>query len=110
MACLGLMAVFWGYQATATPAGQETVEARDRVRPEAEGLVDFTVCRAGGEPATRQIPAIDAARANLEAFAEAASGGAPYPIPPQDMVHNVAVLEAICASAESGAPAPVTRP
>jgi predicted dehydrogenase len=81
------------------------VEARDRVRPEAEGLVDFTVCRAGGEPETRQIEAIDAARANLEAFAEAAAGGTPYPIPAADMVHNVAVLEAIAASAESGAPA-----
>jgi len=86
------------------------VEARDRVRPEAEGLVDFTVCRAGGVPETRQIQAIDAARANLEAFATAAAGGAPYPIPTDDMIHNVAILEAICASAESGQPAPVTRP
>jgi predicted dehydrogenase len=86
------------------------VEARDRVRPEAEGLVDFTVCRAGGDPETRQIQAIDAARANLEAFAMAASGDAPYPIPTGDMIHNVAVLEAICTSAESGQPAPVTRP
>ena len=86
------------------------VEARDRVRPEAEGLVDVTVCRAGGEPATRQIAAIDAARANLEAFAEAAAGGAPYPIPQHDMVHNVAVLEAISASVASRGPAPVTRP
>jgi len=84
------------------------VEARDRVRPEAEGLVDFTVCRAGGAPETRQIQAIDAARANLEAFAAAASGGAPYPIPANEMIHNVAILEAICASAESGQPARVT--
>ncbi len=35
MACLGLMAVFWGSQATATPAGQENVGARHRV-----GLAD----------------------------------------------------------------------
>ena len=83
------------------------VEARDRVRPEAEGLVDFTVCRAGGDPETRQIQAIDAARANLEAFATAASGDAPYPIPANEMIHNVAILEAICASAESGQPARV---
>ena len=86
------------------------VEARDRVRPEAEGLVDFTVCRAGGEPEAREIAAIDAARANLEAFAEAASGGTPYPIPAADMVHNVAVLEAIAASAESGTPAAPAGP
>jgi len=83
------------------------VEARDRVRPEAEGLVDVTVCRAGGSPETRQVEAIDAARANLEAFAAAADGGAPYPIPVADMVHNVAVLEAIARSVESGQAAPV---
>lgn len=86
------------------------VEARDRVRPEAVGVVDFTVCRAGGTPETRKVPAIDAALANLEAFAEAASGGAPYPISPDDMVHNVAVLEAIGESAESGQRAAVTLP
>ncbi len=86
------------------------VEARDRVRPEAEGLVDVTLCRAGGNPETRQIEAIDAARANLEAFAAAASGGTHYPIPTEDMIHNVAILEAICESAESGAAVRVTRP
>jgi predicted dehydrogenase len=86
------------------------VEARDRVRPEAEGLVDFTVRRAGEEPETRQIPAIDAARANLEAFAEAAAGGAPYPIRQDEMVHNVAILEAIATSARSGQRQPVPRP
>jgi len=85
------------------------VEARDRVRPEVEGLVDFTVCRAGGAPETRQIEAIDAARANLEAFATAASGDAPYPIPADDMIHNVAVLEAICKSVDGAQPISVAR-
>lgn len=85
------------------------VEARDRVRPEAEGLVDFTMSRAGEVPETRQIDAIDAARANLEAFAAAADGDAPYPIPTDEMIHNVAILEAIYTSAESGAPAPVAQ-
>lgn len=78
------------------------VEARDMVRPEAEGVVRFTTCRAGGEPETRDIASIDAARANIEAFATAVAGGAPYPIPPEEMVHNIAVLEAIVRSSESG--------
>lgn len=78
------------------------VEARDMVRPEAKGVVRFTTCRAGSEPETREIVSIDAARANIEAFAEAAAGGAPYPIPLDEMVHNVAVLEAIVRSSESG--------
>ena len=38
----------------------------------------------------------------LEAFAEEALGGLPYIIPPDQMVHGVAVLEAIIKSAESG--------
>ena len=78
------------------------VIVHDTVRPEAEGIAYMTVCRAGGEPATREFASIDAARVNLEAFAGAAAGGAPYPIPRAEMVHNIAVLEAITASVASG--------
>ena len=41
-------------------------------------------------------------RAELEGFADAIGGGAPYACPPEDAVHGVAVLEAIVASARSG--------
>lgn len=41
---------------------------------------------------------------NLDAFAEAASGGAPYPVPASDIIHATAVLEAIVKSAESHKP------
>jgi predicted dehydrogenase len=40
--------------------------------------------------------------ANLEAFAGAASGGAPYPVPQEQMIANVSALEAIFRSARSG--------
>jgi predicted dehydrogenase len=40
--------------------------------------------------------------ANLEAFAEAASGGAAYPVPQSEMIANVSALEAIFRSAQSG--------
>ena len=40
--------------------------------------------------------------ANLEAFADAASGRAPYPVPQAEMIANVSALEAIFRSAESG--------
>lgn len=83
------------------------VEARDTVRPETAGITHLTVCRAGGEAETREMASIDAARANLEAFAATADGGAPYPIPRNEMVHNVAVLEAIVASAARGTVTPV---
>jgi predicted dehydrogenase len=45
---------------------------------------------------------LDVTRASLEAFADAASGGAPYPIPVDEMVHGAAVTEAVVRSAQSG--------
>ena len=38
----------------------------------------------------------------LESFAEAAEGGAPFAISPEDILHGAAVLEAIIRSAEDG--------
>ena len=40
--------------------------------------------------------------ANLEAFADAAAGREPYPVPQEQMIANVAALEAIFRSAKSG--------
>ncbi|CUH68062.1 1,5-anhydro-D-fructose reductase [Thalassovita gelatinovora] len=44
----------------------------------------------------------DSVTANLEAFADAACGRAPYPFTTEEMVHNIQVLEAIALSAEIG--------
>ncbi|MCF3592405.1 Gfo/Idh/MocA family oxidoreductase [Rhodobacteraceae bacterium LMO-12] len=44
----------------------------------------------------------DSVTANIEAFARAAMGEAPYPFTPREMVHNIEVLEAIERSAETG--------
>ena len=48
------------------------------------------------------VPVFDVNRAELEAFATAARGGAPYPITLDQMIHGVAVTEAVLASAKSG--------
>jgi len=40
--------------------------------------------------------------ANLEAFADAATGRAPYPVPQEQMLANIAALEAVFKSAQSG--------
>jgi len=45
---------------------------------------------------------LDVTRAALEAFARAASGGAAYPIPADEMIHGVAVTEAVVRAAASG--------
>ncbi len=46
----------------------------------------------------------DALNAELEAFADAVEGRAPYPIPHDQIIHAVAVLEAIIKSADTGVP------
>ena len=46
----------------------------------------------------------DIEQAELEAFAEAIAGKAPYPISAHDAVHGTAVFEAVVRSVETGAP------
>src|SRR6195256_2623585 len=45
---------------------------------------------------------LDVTKACLEAFAQAAAGGAPFPIPVDQMIHGAAVTEAVVRSAASG--------
>ena len=47
--------------------------------------------------------------AELEAFAAAIEGGPAYPIPPDEILHGVAVFEAIVASAARHQPVKVAR-
>jgi predicted dehydrogenase len=49
------------------------------------------------------FPPVNAERAELEAFADAIAGGAPYPVPAGEAVHGVAVFEAVARSAASDA-------
>ncbi len=86
---------------------QGWAEVRDKAHPEApEGWV-LTTCRRGGAPVINDYPAAPAVRANLEAFADAAEGRAPYPVPQSQMIATIAALEAIFRSAASGAVEPV---
>jgi predicted dehydrogenase len=78
------------------------VEVRDKAHPEApEGWV-FTVKRRNSQPQSVSFPPAKAVLANLEAFADAATGRAPYPVPQDQMIANVCALEAVFRSAESG--------
>lgn len=82
-------------------------EARDTVHPAQEGITHLTIRRKQGEEEVRDVPSIDAARANIEAFADAVAGRAPYPFTADEKLHNIAVLEAIIQSDRSGEPVPV---
>jgi len=77
-------------------AGASSEERRTRL---------FGACKfqpLKGEAKTWQAATLDISRAALEAFAKAAAGGPPFPIPYDQMIHGVAVTEAIVRSAGSG--------
>jgi predicted dehydrogenase len=57
-----------------------------------------------GQRQTKMFEAIDAERAEIEAFARALTGDETFAVPPADAVHGVAVLEALAEAARSGRP------
>jgi len=61
-------------------------------------------------PETREFPETDIEFLELEAFADAISGGAPFPVRRAQAVANVALLEAIGASAGAGVPVTIDLP
>jgi len=77
-------------------------EVRDKAHPESPRGWTLTTHLRGGEKETRDYPPAKAVLANLEAFADAAVGGAPYPVPQAEMIANVSALEAIFRSATRG--------
>jgi predicted dehydrogenase len=78
------------------------VEVRDKAHPEApQGWVLTKSVRGKGKE-SREFPPAKAVLSNLEAFADAAAGGVPYPVPQDQMIANVAALEAIVKSTKSG--------
>jgi predicted dehydrogenase len=85
------------------------IEIRDKSHP--ENPTGWTMTRqiAGKERESVDYPARSGVRTNLEAFAAAALGKGPYPMPQQQMIDNIAALEAIFKSAKSGAIVPVDQ-
>ena len=55
-----------------------------------------------GEGTVTEFPAFDALKRQLESFAAAITGDAPFPVSPDDAVAGVAALEAMGRSAQSG--------
>ena len=78
-------------------------EVRDKAHPEAPEGWTLTLTRRGARPQSTSYPAAKAVLANLEAFAAAATGRAPYPVPQEQMIANVSALEAVFRSVKSGA-------
>jgi predicted dehydrogenase len=68
---------------------------------EALGRSELVLRRSGAEPHHLSFPPGDSVRVNLEAFADAVAGGAPYPIHTREMLATVAAFEAIAEAARS---------
>jgi predicted dehydrogenase len=79
------------------------VEVRDKTHPELPTGWTFTKVVRGAEKVVKEYPPAPNVLANLEAFADAAEGRAPYPVPQSQMIANISALEAIFKSAASGA-------
>lgn len=76
-------------------------EVRNDTHPDTPGgLAHLEVSKTGETAEKSSYPWRDTVVTNLEAFSAAAAGKAAYPIPVEDMVHNIEVLEAIEKSAE----------
>jgi predicted dehydrogenase len=60
-------------------------------------------------PEITEYPGFNGLRAELEAFADAIDGGPAYPIPPEQVLHAVAVFEAIIESAARRQPVKIAR-
>jgi predicted dehydrogenase len=83
------------------------VEVRDKSHPESpQGWTLTTSLRGEPRRSVDYAPA-PAVLANLEAFADAIEGRAPYPVPHEQMIGTVSALEAIVKSTRSGTVEPV---
>lgn len=69
-------------------------EVRDQDRLEVR-LID-------GDNTVEEFPGFDMEHAEMEAFADTVSTGAPFPVPLDDAIHGIAILEAIVAASKSG--------
>ncbi len=78
------------------------IEVRDKTHPEAPEGWTLTTTHQGGKREVREYAPASTVLANLEAFADAAAGRAPYPVPQSQMIANISALEAIFKSASSG--------
>jgi predicted dehydrogenase len=82
----------------------------DAGNAEALGENEIVLRMRGAQPERRSFAQTDSIRAELEAFADAAAGRAPYPITPEEMLNTVSAFEAVTRSLEEGSPVRVDFP
>ena len=75
------------------------IDVRDKAHPSTPAGWTLTKVVSGEKRTSVEYPAASGVLANLEAFADAAEGRAPYLITQEQMVWNIAALEAVVESA-----------
>jgi predicted dehydrogenase len=78
------------------------IEVRDKAHPSTPMGWTLTKVVTGDKRSTVEYPPSSSVIANVEAFADAVEGRAPYPMPQDQMLANIAALEAIIESARTG--------
>jgi predicted dehydrogenase len=78
------------------------IEVRDKAHPSTPKGWTMTKVVSGDERTSEEYPPAFSVLGNLEAFADAVEGRAPYPMTQQEMVANIAALEAIVESSRTG--------
>ena len=96
-----------GASATLTGIGATAQDQRFQIFgskgwAETRGSRDFRLRTTQGREVEESLPDHDAQRAEMEAFADAATGAKAFPVPLADAVHGVAALEAMARSAQEG--------
>ncbi|HWB49190.1 MAG TPA: Gfo/Idh/MocA family oxidoreductase [Stellaceae bacterium] len=69
---------------------------------EAVGLNDIVIRKSGAEPLRLRYPKVETVRVNLEAFADAVDGRAPYPVPPERIAAVTDTFVAIADAVRTG--------
>jgi len=69
---------------------------------EALGETQTVIRLKGGKTEVRNFPKIDSVLAEMDAFADAAAGVAPYPITTDEMIDTIASFEAVINSIKTG--------
>lgn len=69
-----------------------------------DGETRLVFARAGEPEQSWQFPHYDIERAELESFAAAADGAAPYPVSPAEAIRGIQLFESVCAAAATTGP------
>jgi predicted dehydrogenase len=80
----------------------------DKGSAEAVGETECITRLSGGKVERKELPKTDSLLAEIEHFADAVAGKAPYPITPDEIVNTIGAFDAITTSIETGNPVKLT--